>query len=135
VFVALIQGVVGGIGFLIFGLEGYVLWGFVMALLSLFPVIGAFLVWVPASIILLISNKIWQGIGLFLYGAIIISYIDNISRMKVFASIGKIHPLITLFGILIGLPYFGIIGIIMGPLLVALFLALLKIFKKEYIDR
>lgn len=134
VIVSIIQGAIGGIGFLIFGLERAVLWGAVMAVASLIPFIGAFLVWVPASIYLFFSGDIFGGIGLFLYGMIIVGYSDNIARMKIFSSIGNVHPVITLLGILIGLPYFGIMGLIIGPLIIALFTLLLKIFREEYVD-
>lgn len=134
VLVAIIQGIVGGIGFFIFGLKGPILWGFAMAIASLIPIIGAFIIWVPASIYLMASGNLYSGIGLFIYGAVIISLSDNLSRMKIFGSLGKIHPLVTLFGILIGLPYLGIIGLVIGPLTVALFMNFLKIYKEEHIE-
>ncbi|MBD3355366.1 AI-2E family transporter [Candidatus Woesearchaeota archaeon] len=130
--VAVIQGTLGAIGFYIFGLEGAALWGLVMGLCSIVPILGTALVWVPAGIYLLVTKSVAAGIGLLAYGAIIISYSDNISRMKLFSSFGKIHPLVTLFGILMGVPYFGILGFILGPLLLALFVILLHIFHKEY---
>jgi len=132
--VALIQGTVGAIGFLIFGIKGAALWGLVMGLCSIVPVLGTALVWAPAGIYLLVTESTAAGIGLLAYGAVVISYSDNITRMKLFSSMGKIHPLVTLFGILIGVPFFGILGFILGPLLLALFFTLLHIFHKEYFD-
>ncbi|MBD3249332.1 AI-2E family transporter [Candidatus Woesearchaeota archaeon] len=129
--VALIQGAAGGIGFFIFGVKGAALWGLIMAFAAIIPVLGAFLVWLPVSIYLFASGDTYGGIGLFLYGAIVVSYIDNIARMKIFNSLGKIHPLVTLFGLLIGLPFFGAIGVIIGPLIIALFMTVLKIVHEE----
>ncbi len=130
--IALIQGTIGAIGFLIFGIKGAALWGLVMGLCSIVPLLGTALIWAPAGIYLLVTESVAAGVGLLAYGAVVISYSDNITRMKLFSSLGKIHPLITFFGILIGVPYFGILGFILGPLLLALFFTLLHIFHKEY---
>lgn len=129
--VAIIQGVVGGIGFWIFGINNVILWTIMMIILSLIPFLGAFFVWVPASIYLIASGDIFNGVGLAIYGLLIVSYVDNIARMKVFDSIGKVHPLITLFGIIIGLPLFGLVGLIVGPLILALVFIVIQIFHDE----
>ncbi|HDQ59603.1 MAG TPA: AI-2E family transporter [Candidatus Woesearchaeota archaeon] len=129
--IALIQGSIGGIGFAIFGLGGAALWAIVMAILSFFPFVGTSLVWVPASIYLYFAKGPMFGIGMFLYGLFIVSYVDNILRMKIMSSFGKIHPLTTLFGILIGVMQFGIIGLVIGPLFLALLLRVLHIMKEE----
>jgi len=129
--ISIIQGAVGGVGFLIFGLGGAVLWGIVMAIFSFIPFIGASFFWIPASIYLYFAKGPMFGIGMFLYGLFIVSYVDNILRMKIMSSFGKIHPLTTLFGILIGVMQFGIIGLVIGPLFLALLLRVLHIMKEE----
>ena len=129
--VAMIQGAIGGIGFAIFGLSGAVLWAIVMAILSFIPFVAAPLVWVPASIYLYFAKGPLIGLGMFLYGVVIISSTDNILRMKIFDSLGRIHPLITLFGVILGVSYLGIVGLIIGPLFLSLFVSVLHIMKEE----
>lgn len=133
----LAQGAVGALGFFIFGIKGALMWGLVMFFFSLLPLIGPPLIWVPASLYLLINgimshspNLIGRGIGLFIYGLVIISVIDNIIRPKIIGTKAKINPAIILVGVIGGLYLFGFIGIILGPLVLSLFFTTLKIYEE-----
>jgi predicted PurR-regulated permease PerM len=138
IIVSMMQGALGGLGFWLFGIPSPVLWGIVMAVTSLLPVIGAGLVWFPASVALLVSgvvagttSTIWRGAGLLIYGAIIVSSIDNIVRPKLVSSRAKMHPVLILIGVLGGLSVFGFIGFVVGPLILALFVTFVRIYERE----
>jgi predicted PurR-regulated permease PerM len=132
--VALAQGFCGGIGFFLFGIDGAVFWGFVMAVLSFIPVLGAFLIWLPAGIVQMIYQNYFAGVGILLWGAIVVSNIDNILRPRLVEKRTNINPVITLLGVFIGLEFFGIIGIVVGPLILSLFFVLVQMFRQEYLD-
>ncbi len=134
---AIIQGTIGGIGFFILGLPNPILWGFIMTLLALIPFIGTVLVWGPASIFLVIigiidGNNILiiKGVILFFYGLLIISTIDNIIKPKIIGKKADVHPLIVLIGIIVGINFFGLIGIILGPLTLSLTITLIKMYNE-----
>ncbi|MHB1262351.1 MAG: AI-2E family transporter [Thermoplasmatota archaeon] len=131
---SVIQGAVGGIGFLIAGLPGVILWSAVMAILSLLPVVGAFLVWVPAGVFLLIRGDLWQGIFLLGWGILIVSQVDNFVRPKLIGDRSGIHPLFVLVGVLGGVAAFGFIGLFLGPLLVGVTVSVLKVWETDYLD-
>ncbi len=135
---ALVQGFVAIIGYLSFGIKSPILWGFFTAALSLIPFIGAAGVWVPLSLVKLASSLInndikgiGQSIGLFVYGFLVISLIDNFLKPKFIGDKAKLNPVIAFTSILGGLSLFGIAGVILGPVIVALFLGMLKIYSSE----
>jgi predicted PurR-regulated permease PerM len=125
---ALTQGVLGGIGFFLFGIESPVLWGTVMAFLALIPFLGPYLVFVPAAAYLFLTGNTGTGIAFVIYNLLIVSTIDNILKPELLSSRMNIHPLPTLLAILGGLKVFGILGIIYGPLIFATFMAILKVY-------
>ena len=136
--VALIQGALGAFGFWLFGLKNFILWGTIMTFFALIPFVGTWVVWFPASFFMGLSGYlqnetglIWKGVGLFLYGALIISTIDNILKPVIVAERARVHPLVILIGILGGLFVFGLIGLILGPLVLALVQTLLQIYERE----
>ena len=137
--VALIQGALGTLGFYIFGIPSPILWGIVMAFFAFLPfMIGTAIVWVPAGLILLFDgylagnpDLIWKGIGLLLYGSLVISTVDNFIRPKIIGNKGKTHPIIILIGVFGGLALFGFIGIVIGPLILAILLSFAQIYVKE----
>ena len=131
--IALIQGGLLTTSFLIFGIKGAFLWGFVAAILSFLPIIGPPVIWIPASIIQFFQGNYWAGGGILVFG-LVLSNVDNFIRPYLGKSIAKIHPLVTLIGIFIGIPLFGLIGIFVGPLLIAFSVLVLKMYKEEYID-
>lgn len=130
--VAVAQGVVSLIGFLIFGVENAFFWAVVVTIGSMIPFVGNFLGTIPVFILSLSSGNTFQAWGVLIYGIVIVGTTDNIIRMYALNKIDNVHPLITLVGVLVGIPLFGFIGLIFGPLLISLFLLVVKIYRKEY---
>lgn len=136
--VALVQGALGAFGFWIFGINGFLWWGIVMAFFALIPFVGTGIIWLPASVYLFLSgylqgeqDLIWKGIGLFVYGLLIVSTVDNVIRPYIVAGRAKVHPLLILLGVIGGLFMFGAVGILVGPLILALLQTLTVILEKE----
>ena len=128
---ALLQGALGAVGFLIFGFPGAFLWGLVMAALSLIPVLGAFLIWVPAGILQIASGATISGVGILVWGVVVVSCADNLVRPMIMKNMAGVHPVITLLGVFAGLSLFGFIGIVVGPLLFAMVLETARMFYRE----
>jgi len=128
---ALAQGFFGGLGFWIFGLGSPVLWGTIMAFLAIIPVLGPFIIFIPAGIYLLVSGNTLAGILFFVYNFIIVSSVDNLIRPFLIGGKVKIHPFLVLLSILGGLILFGIMGIIYGPLILVIFLTLTSLYLKN----
>ncbi len=131
--IALLQGVVGLIGYLVIGVNEPFFWFVVTCITAMLPVVGAALAYVPVALIFFANQQNWQGIFMLIYGFGIIGTVDNIFRLVVQRRIGNIHPLVTVFGVIIGLKLFGFIGLIFGPLLISLFILLVKIYSSEFI--
>jgi len=132
---AVVQAAAALIGYLIFGLQHPWFWAVLTGLLSFIPVFGVGAAWISASVLLYFSGHHWQGIGLFIYCFIIITAIDNGIRILIQKRLGDVHPLITFFGVIMGLDLFGFVGIIFGPLLISYFILLLRIYRNEYLER
>lgn len=130
--VAIVQGIIALIGFLIFGVPDPFFWFVITAIGSMIPFIGTAIGILPASILLFAQGSDWEAVALLIYGFVIVGSTDNIIRLYVLERLASVHPLITLFGVIVGVPLFGFIGLIFGPLLISLFLLILKIYKKEY---
>lgn len=133
--VAIAQGIVALIGFIIFGIENPIFWFVMVTVGSMIPFVGGLLGIVPAFILTYASGNIFQAWGIFLYGFIIVGSTDNLIRLYVLRKLDNVHPLITLIGVIIGVPLFGFIGLIFGPLLLSLFLVVIRIYKKEYSEK
>lgn len=138
IIIALVQGTLGAIGLAIFGISSPILWGIVMVIASLIPFLGTPIIWVPAGIFLILSGyfnknvfEVWRGVGLLIYGTLIISTVDNILRPRIVGAKARVHPILVLLGALGGLRLFGFIGFIIGPLVLVLFITLLEIYEKE----
>lgn len=131
---ALIQGGVAMIGYWVFGAPNILLSGLLTCFASIIPMIGTSLVWVPIAIYMALIGNWLQAFGLALYGALVISQLDNLIRFMIQKKMADIHPLITVFGVVIGLSIFGFMGIIFGPLLLSLFFLFVDMFKREYLD-
>ena len=131
IIIGLIQGVMGGITFAIFGVGSSIFWGTLMVILSIIPGVGSALIWVPAIIIKVMTGHIGQGIGI-LIGGILISVSDNVLRPKLVGKDTKMHELMILFSTLGGIALFGIIGFILGPILAAVFVTVTDIYASEY---
>jgi predicted PurR-regulated permease PerM len=130
--VALAQGIIALIGFLIFGIEDPFFWFVIVTIGSMIPFIGTLLGILPVFILTLSSGDTFQAWGILLYGLIVVGSTDNIIRLYVLKRLDDVHPLITLIGVIVGVPLFGFIGLIFGPLLLSLFLVVLRIYKNEY---
>ena len=129
VVVAIIQGILGGIAYAFIGIEAPVMWGMAMSVMSFVPLLGTFAIWGPTSIYLIIEHSYTQGIGLFLFGVFVISMVDNILKPLIIGSRTKMPTIIILFSVLGGIKLFGVIGLIMGPLITAVFISVFEIFR------
>jgi len=127
--VAIVQGGCLAVGFWLFGVNDALFWGVICAILSFIPLLGPPLIFVPAVLILLSQGHTWEGIGLLAWGFGLVINIDNVLRFIINKKVGNIHPLITVVGVIIGLPLFGIMGLVYGPLLLAYFLIAVKVYK------
>jgi predicted PurR-regulated permease PerM len=133
--VAFAQGLVGLVGYLIIGVKEPFFWFGVTCIAGMLPVVGAALAYVPLIIIFFANDQMWQGIAMTFFGFGVIGSVDNILRFTLLKKIGNVHPLTTVFGVIIGLKLFGFIGLIFGPLLISLFMLLLKIYSTEFITK
>lgn len=132
--VAILQGIVGLIAYLILGVHDVWFWFVFTCIASMLPFVGAALAYVPLSIIMFMNGDSWKGIALLIYGFGIIGTVDNIFRFTLQKKMGNVHPLITVFGVIIGINLFGFIGLIFGPILISMFILLVKIYMNEFVD-
>jgi predicted PurR-regulated permease PerM len=128
ILVAMAQGTLGGIAFWFLGVHAALLWAVLMAFLSLVPAIGAGLVWVPVAIYFLATGALWQGIGLILYGVLVIGLVDNLLRPFLVGKDSKLPDYVVLISTLGGIKVFGLNGFVIGPLIAAMFMVSWEIF-------
>ena len=133
--IAFAQGLVGLIGYLTIGVNEPFFWFGVTCIAAMLPVIGAALAYVPLAIIFFANDQTGQGIAMLIFGFGIVGTVDNVLRFTLLKRLGDVHPLTTVFGVIIGLSLFGFIGLIFGPLLISLFMLLLKIYSNEFITK
>jgi predicted PurR-regulated permease PerM len=127
--IAITQGTLLALGFYAFGIPDALFWGVIGSFISFLPVVGAPTLCIPASIILFATGHNVKGILLLAYGLLFIGNVDNVLRMIINKRIGNTHPIITVIGVFIGLPLFGILGLVFGPVLLSYFLLLLEIYE------
>jgi len=132
--IAVFQGALLGIGLWLVGVPGSLFLGFAAAILSFIPIVGIPVIWIPAGLFLLATQHWASAIFIFVLG-VILSNADNFIRPFLQKKIGRIHPLTSLIGVFIGLPLFGIIGIVIGPLLISYFFLILDMYLKEYVEK
>ncbi len=130
--IAVIQGLFAYIAFLITGMSDPGFWSVVTGFASVIPIVGTGLVWIPVAAYMLVLGQNWQGIFILLWGGIILSTMDNVVRFLLAKKMADVHPVITVLGVIMGLHYFGITGLIFGPLLISYFIILLRIYYHEY---
>lgn len=128
----LAQGLVAALVYWLFGMNNVVFWAFFTALCGLIPMVGTIIVSVPLGIWFIADNEILKGILLILCGVLIIANVDNLARIILNKKISNTHPLIIIFGVILGIPLFGFWGIIFGPLMISVFLLLVRIYYQEY---
>ncbi|MEI2739105.1 MAG: AI-2E family transporter [Chitinophagaceae bacterium] len=133
--IAFAQGLVGLVGYLIIGVKEPFFWFGVTCIAGMIPVVGAALAYVPMAIILFANDQTGKGIAMLVLGFGIIGTVDNVLRFTLLKKLGNVHPLTTVFGVIVGLNIFGFIGLIFGPLLISLFMLLLKIYSSEFITK
>jgi predicted PurR-regulated permease PerM len=130
--VAILQGLVALVGFIIFGIEDALFWFVVTAIGSMIPFVGTALGILPVIILQLSQGDTFSAVAIGIWGFTVVGVTDNLFRLFVQRRLADVHPMITLIGVIVGVPLFGFIGLIFGPLLVSLFLLLVKIYKHEY---
>lgn len=130
--VAIAQGIVALIGFLIFGIEDPFFWFVIVTIGSMIPFVGTLIGILPVFILTLTSGDSFSAWGILIYGFVVVGSTDNIIRLYVLKKLDDVHPLVTLIGVIVGVPLFGFIGLIFGPLMISLFMVIIKIYRKEY---
>lgn len=130
--VAIIQGLVGTLGYWIFSVNEYILMGILTAISSVIPIVGTLAIYLPLSVYLFVTGNTYSAIGVCLWGFLVIGSVDNIARLMVQKKLADVHPLITLLGVFMGINLFGFIGVIFGPLMLSLFFILSQIYVDEF---
>lgn len=130
---AIIQGLFSYVGYLILGVSSPILYAVLTSFATIIPLVGTSVVYIPLAIAFLIQHKYGNAIGLALYGMIVIGSVDNIFRFLLQKKLADIHPLITIFGVIIGIPMFGFWGVIFGPLLLSVFILFFNMYRYDYI--
>ena len=133
VFIGIIQGIIIGIGFFIFNVNNALFLTLIASLAGIFPVIGTAIVWIPVAIFLFIGDSTFASIGVVIFG-VFSSSIDNILRPMIVSRRARMHPLILLIGMIGGLFFFGILGFILGPLILAYIFIILETYRKERVQ-
>ena len=134
VLVAVIEGLIGGIGLYFAGVPNFAFWTFIMILLSFIPVVGAFLVWAPASAYLILAGNTGAGVLLAVYGSTAVSLSDNILRPYLVDKRAEIHPAAILIGVIGGVYVFGAVGLFIGPVVFGFSKTVLEVFTDNYQD-
>ena len=132
VMTAVIQGTLGAIGLLAFGVSNWLFWGAIMIIMAFLPVLGTPIVWVPAAVGLILDGETGRAVGLLIYGSTIVMNIDNFLRPRLMSGHTKVHPVLILIGVLGGLKVFGFVGMLVGPLILALLVAFIKFYEQAY---
>ena len=132
---AAVQGVVAYLGYLLFGAPSPLFWGVLTCLATIIPIVGTALVWLPLALYMGLEGNWGPAVGLALYGTLVVTHVDNVVRFVMQKRMADTHPLVTVFGVFVGLSLFGFMGVIFGPLLLAMFVFCVDLFKRKYLDR
>jgi len=130
--IAVAQGIFAYMAFLFTGVNESGFWAVLTGFASILPIIGTGLIWLPVAIYQLVDGETWQGIVVLAWGFIFLSSVDNVIRFLLAKKMADVHPIVTVLGVIMGLQYFGITGLIFGPLIISYFIILLKIYYTEY---
>jgi predicted PurR-regulated permease PerM len=128
----LIQGFAGLIGYSLAGVENLWFWVLITFITGMIPFLGVMLAFIPLALLLFSNGHTGKAVFILIYGAVVIGTVDNLARMWLMNRIGHTHPLVTLFGVVVGLQLFGFVGFIFGPIMIAMFLLLVRIYQKEF---
>jgi len=129
------QAISAFIGYWIFNLQDALLWGIITGVCSVLPIIGTSVIWAPIVVFMYANGHPGQATGILLYSVIVTVNIDNILRFSLLKKLGDVHPVITILGIIVGVPLFGFMGLIFGPLLLSYFLLLIRVYQVEFAAR
>lgn len=132
VFVGVVQGILGGIGFFLVGLPDALFWTVMMVLFAFVPVVGVGAVWVPGALYLLATGQVVQGVALFVYGATVVSWSDNFLRAYAVDFQAGLHPAVVLVGVVGGIYFMGALGLFLGPVILAVFKATVTVVDDYY---
>ena len=130
--ICIVQGTIAAIGYLIFGVKEWAMWGFVTGVFAFFPLVGTMIIWVPLVIYLYSTGQNFTATWLTFYSIIITGNVDYITRLGLLKKMGNVHPMVTVLGVIVGLKLFGFMGLIFGPLLISYFIILIKIYINEF---
>ncbi|GAB3336979.1 AI-2E family transporter [Larkinella ripae] len=129
--VSVVQSILTGMTLWLFGVPDAAFWGTVAFFFAFIPILGTPIVWGPAGILMISQGQTGNGIGILVVGAVVIINVDNLLRVMLAKRMGDVHPFVTLTGIVLGVPIFGILGLVIGPLLLAYFMVLFQVFEKQ----
>jgi predicted PurR-regulated permease PerM len=133
--ISIIQGLTAMLGYWIFGLSDWGLWGLLTGLFAFLPLIGTMIIWVPLVVFLYSQgDSNWQATGLLIYSLVVTGNVDYLARITLMKKIGDVHPLVTIFGVIVGLGLFGFMGFIFGPLLISYLILLVRIYTSEFVE-
>jgi predicted PurR-regulated permease PerM len=128
-----VQGILAAIVFAIVGLKACVVLGVLTFFMSMVPIVGATAVWLPTCIWLFLQGQTWQGVVVLIGGVALISLIDNFLKPLIMQGRIKVHPLLIFFSLFGGIKLFGPVGILFGPIITALLIAVIQIYREEYV--
>ncbi|WP_346238412.1 AI-2E family transporter [Niabella insulamsoli] len=131
--ISVIQGIVATVGYVLFGVEDWGLYGFLTGVCAFFPVVGTMIVWVPVTIYMFATGDTLNASLLLLYHIVITGNVDYVARITLLKRIGDTHPVITIMGVLLGLSLFGFVGLVFGPLLLSYLIVLYDIYMNEFV--
>jgi predicted PurR-regulated permease PerM len=131
---ATVQGLLVGLGFWVTGIPNALFWGVVTVVLAILPVVGSGLVWGPGALSLALGGDYGRAIGLAIWGVVVVGNVDNVIRPIVFRRWAQIHPFMTIIGAFAGIQYFGLLGLLIGPLAISYFFELIRMYRAEYLD-
>lgn len=131
--ICIVQGVFAALGYWIFGINDWPLWGFFTGLFAFFPMVGTMIIWVPLVAYMFATGNDFYASGLTLYSIVVTGNVDYVARITLMKKIGDVHPLITILGVIVGLKLFGFVGLIFGPLLISYFIILVRIYINEFV--
>jgi predicted PurR-regulated permease PerM len=131
---ASIQGLFVGLAFWLTGIPNALFWGVVTVIVAILPVVGSALVWGPGVAHLALEHRYGWAIALAIWGVVVVGNIDNVIRPMVFRRWARIHPFITIIGAFAGIQYFGLLGLLIGPLAISYFFELIQMFRQEYLE-
>jgi predicted PurR-regulated permease PerM len=131
---ASIQGLLVALAFSVAGLSNAAFWGVVTMIASILPIVGSGLVWVPGAAALALEHRYGWAIALIVWGLVVVGQVDNVVRPWVFRRYARIHPFVTVIGAIAGIQYFGLLGLVIGPLAISYFFELIRMYKQEYLE-